>query len=152
MKTDATSVLYGRFPEISTIEPNSPIARANPSATPASIAGAKLGSTIRVKIVRPPAPSEAAASSISRSSSISTGCTARTTNGSVTNSNAMTTAARVNATLIPNGPRGPYNASSVSPATIVGSANGRSISAFTTPLPRNGRARAPTRSASRTRR
>src|SRR3954470_8674553 len=35
------------------------------------------------------------------------------------------------------GPRGPYSASSVSPATIVGSANGRSISAFTAPLPRN---------------
>src|SRR3954463_6007355 len=34
------------------------------------------------------------------------------------------------------GPRGPYRASSVSPATIVGRANGRSISAFTAPLPR----------------
>src|SRR4051794_12853685 len=34
------------------------------------------------------------------------------------------------------GPRGPYSASTVSPATIVGSANGRSITAFTTFLPR----------------
>src|SRR4051794_3812627 len=34
------------------------------------------------------------------------------------------------------GPRGPYRASRVSPATIVGRANGRSISAFTAPLPR----------------
>ena len=34
MKTDATSVLKGRFPEMSTTEPNSPIARANASATP----------------------------------------------------------------------------------------------------------------------
>ena len=39
-----------------------------------------------------PAPSDAAASSISLSSSISTGCTARTTNGSVTNSSARITA------------------------------------------------------------
>ncbi len=50
---------------------------------------------IRRKIVKLPAPSEAAASSMSRSSSISTGCTARTTNGSVTNSSASSTAARV---------------------------------------------------------
>src|SRR3954468_17176243 len=34
------------------------------------------------------------------------------------------------------GPRGPYRASRVSPATIVGSANGRSMIAFTAPLPR----------------
>src|SRR3954451_6796127 len=37
---------------------------------------------------------------------------------------------------MPIGGFGPYSASSVRPATIVGSANGRSISAFTTPLPR----------------
>ena len=47
---------------------------------------------IRRKVVKLLAPSDAAASSISRSSSISTGCTARTTNGSVTNSSASTTA------------------------------------------------------------
>jgi hypothetical protein len=43
----------------------------------------------------------------------------------------------VNATSTPTGLSGPYSASSVSPATIVGSANGRSISEFTTPLPGN---------------
>src|SRR3954454_203221 len=37
---------------------------------------------------------------------------------------------------MPTGCLGPYRASSVRPATMVGSANGRSISAFTTPLPR----------------
>src|SRR3954454_10836096 len=37
---------------------------------------------------------------------------------------------------MPTGCLGPYSASSVRPATIVGSANGRSISAFTTALPR----------------
>ena len=41
------------------------------------------------------APRQAAASSISRSSSSSTGCTVRTTNGSVTKSSASTIAARV---------------------------------------------------------
>src|SRR5450755_1414418 len=82
-----------------------------------------------------PAPSEAAASSISRSSSMSTGCTDRTTKGSVTKSNARNTAAGVYATLIPTGLFGPYNATSVSPATIVGSANGKSMSALTNGLP-----------------
>ena len=46
MKTDATSVLNGRFPEISTIEPNSPIARAKASATPDRIAGNRFGKTM----------------------------------------------------------------------------------------------------------
>src|SRR6201999_1739964 len=38
---------------------------------------------------------------------------------------------------MPTGLSGPYRASSVSPATIVGSANGRSISALTIRLPGN---------------
>ena len=58
---------------------------------------------MRRKIVNPPAPSEAAASSISRSISISSGCTARTTKGRVTKSSATTTAARVKAMSTPNG-------------------------------------------------
>ena len=82
-------------------------------------------------------PSDAAASSTSRSSSIRTGCTERTTNGNVTNSSASTTAARVNARWTPNGLSGPYSAISVSPATIVGSANGRSIRELTNRLPGN---------------
>ena len=88
--------------------------------TPARIAGRRFGRMIRRKTVTGPAPSEAAASSISRSSSSSTGCTERTTNGSVTNSSASRTPARVKATSMPTGPFGPYRASSVSPATIVG--------------------------------
>ena len=83
------------------------------------------------------APSDSAACSISVSSSSSTGWTARTTNGSVTNSSASTTAAWVKATSTGAGPSGPQRASSVRPATIVGSANGRSISELTIPLPRN---------------
>ena len=43
MKTEATSVLNGRLPEISTTEPNSPSARAKASAAPARIAGRRFG-------------------------------------------------------------------------------------------------------------
>ena len=78
-------------PEMSTTAPNSPTARANASATPERIAGSRFGKMIRRKIGERRAPSEAAASSISRSSSSSTGCTARTTKGSVTNSSASIT-------------------------------------------------------------
>src|SRR5215216_6126256 len=137
MKTEATSVLNGRFPDIRTTEPNSPSARPSARPAPETIAGARLGRITRRKIVGGRAPSDAAASSASRSSSISTGCTERTTNGSVTNSRAARTAQRVNAMLMPAGPFGPYRAKSVRPATIVGSANGRSISAFTKRLPGN---------------
>ena len=66
-----------------------------------------FGSTMRRNDARSLAPSERAASSISRSSSSSTGCTVRTTNGSVTNSSARKIAVRVNATLTPTGECGP---------------------------------------------
>jgi hypothetical protein len=62
---------------------------------------------IRRKVVSGPAPSDAAASSISRSSSISTGCTERITNGRVTKSRAMTTPIRVKAT--PESPSTPLS-------------------------------------------
>ena len=51
MKTDATSVLKAMFPEIRTSEPNSPIERAKASATPARIAGRRLGRMTRRKTV-----------------------------------------------------------------------------------------------------
>ncbi|CPU65183.1 Uncharacterised protein [Mycobacteroides abscessus] len=101
------------------------------------IAGARAGRTTRRKVVARVAPSDAAASSTSRSSSASTGCTLRTTKGSVTNRNARKTAARVFATSIPSGPDGPYSASSTRPATIVGSANGMSMSTSRSRLPGN---------------
>ena len=94
------------------------------------------GKMMRRNTVSGLAPSEAPASSTSGSSSISTGCTARTTNGSVTNSSASATPIWVKATLMPTGLPLPYRASSVSPATMVGRANGRSIRALTAPLPR----------------
>ena len=107
MNTEATSVLNGMLPEIRTSEPNSPIERAKASAIPERIAGRRFGRMIRRKVVSGPAPSEAAASSMSVSSSISTGCTERITNGRVTNSSAMTTPIRVNAT--PESPRTPLS-------------------------------------------
>ena len=100
---------------ISTSEPNSPTARAKLSATPEMIAGVRLGSTIRLSTVSGLAPSDSAASSIETSSSISTGCTERTTNGSVTNSSASTIAARVNGDVDPDRAALPYSASSTTP-------------------------------------
>ena len=79
------------FPAISTSEPNSPTrARERERAAGEDGRARGSGSTIRRNIVEPLAPSDAAASSMSRSSSSSTGCTERTTNGSVTNSSATT--------------------------------------------------------------
>ena len=69
--------------------------------------GRMFGRTIRRKTVNWPAPSERAASSISTSSSISTGCTVRMTNGSVTKQSASTIAPRVNAMCRPTGEVGP---------------------------------------------
>ena len=92
---------------------------------------------IRRKIVNRLAPSEAAASSTSWSISASTGCTVRTMNGSVTNRNATKTAIRVLAMSTPSGLFGPYSDSSTRPATIVGSANGMSMSTSRTRLPKN---------------
>src|SRR5436190_5540144 len=137
MKTEPTSVLNGRLPEMSTTEPNSPSARPSARPAPEMTAGASAGRMTRRNVVSGPAPSDAAASSASRSSSISTGCTERTTNGSVTNRSANRTAQRVNAMSTGAGPFGPYSASSVKPATIVGNANGRSMSELTSDLPRN---------------
>ena len=107
MYQDDTSVSNGMFPEMRITAPNSPIARPNPSAAPDRIAGRRFGSTIRRKVVNELAPSDVAASSISRSSSSSTGWTARVTKGSVTNRSASPIASFVKATLTPNGLCGP---------------------------------------------
>src|SRR5262249_32540106 len=79
---DDTSVFPGTAPPISTTEPNSPIARENASPAPDNNAGVSDGNTTEVNTFGPEAPSDAAASSVSRSISSSTGWTARTTNGS----------------------------------------------------------------------
>src|SRR6478609_8892234 len=131
------------LPATSTTEPNSPTARAKLIAAPDRMAGTRLGSTMRRRIIACEAPSDAAACSISRSSSSTTGCTERTTKGSVTNSSARRIAQRVPMTFTPTGDAGPARASRMMPTTTVGSAKGRSMSALTTPLPRK-RSRAST--------
>jgi len=68
------------------------------------MAGPRFGRITRRKIVKLLAPSEAAASSASGSSSISTGCTVRTTKGSVTKRSATAMPIRVLAIEKPNGP------------------------------------------------
>src|SRR3984957_20356804 len=135
MSAKITMLAIWTLPTIRTNDPISPTERANDSAAPDRIAGRSAGSTTRLKIVALDAPRLAAASSASRSTSSSTGWTERTTNGSVTNRRATNTIARVYARWMPNGLPGPYSASSVRPATIVGSANGRSISALMIRLP-----------------
>ena len=93
---------------MSTTEPYSPTARANARPAPLMIAGASVGRTTRRKVVqRSPAPSDAAASSTSRSSSMSTGCTERTTKGSVTKASATTRPQRVALSWTPIGLFGP---------------------------------------------
>ena len=67
------------------------------------------------------------ASSTSDSISSRTGCTVRTMNGSVTNRKAKNTAIGVLDWLTPSGPDGPYRLRSTSPATMVGSASGMSM-------------------------
>ena len=103
MRTDVTSVWNGRLPESRTSEPYSLTPRAKDRAAPAAMAGARLGRMTRRNVVTLLAPREAAASSTSRSSSSRTGCTIRTTKGSVTKRKARKTAGRWLATLMPSG-------------------------------------------------
>ena len=98
----------------------------------------------RQKVIGELAPSVDAASSSAGSSSMSTGSTARTGNGSVTNARASTIAGAANAILIPAPPSaapiavcGPSSATSAIPATSVGIASGRSTSADSAPRPGN---------------
>ena len=107
MYCDATCVSRGMLPPIRTTEPYSPIARANASPAPLMTAGASVGSTTERKMVQLFAPNDAAASSTSRSASISTGCTERTTNGSVTKASATIRPGCVALRWIPTGLCGP---------------------------------------------
>jgi hypothetical protein len=93
----------GMLPAMKITEPYSPRARASASTKPVSAAGSSSGSSTRRKICPRPAPSVAAASSISGERSRSTGCTVRTTNGKPTKVSAATTPSGVNATWMPAG-------------------------------------------------
>ena len=73
MSAKITMLAIWTLPASSTIAPNSPTPRANDSAAPEKIAWRIEGKTMRLKVVQFEAPSEAAHSSASGSSSISTG-------------------------------------------------------------------------------
>jgi hypothetical protein len=66
-----------------------------------------------------------------------TGCTVRTEKGSVTKASASTMATRVPETFTSKGLFGPYRLRRVRPATTVGSAKGRSMTALTMRFPTN---------------
>jgi hypothetical protein len=72
--------------------PELPSPRAKARSAPAAIAGRIAGITIARNVFQADAPSTCAASSSAVSSSRSTGCTVRTTNGSVTTHKARRTA------------------------------------------------------------
>src|SRR6476469_8011394 len=103
MRTEATSVEYGRLPDSSTSDPYSLLPRATLSAAPEVIDGANAGMIKVRNVVKRDAPSDADAAATPGSSAASTGCTGRRTNGSVTKRNPRKTAIRVLAQSTPRG-------------------------------------------------
>ena len=89
------SVLSGRLPEMNTTEPYSPMPRAKASVKPVASAGSTVGRMMRRNTWKPPAPSDSAASSRSWRTSISAGCTERTTKGRPISTSATTTPSQV---------------------------------------------------------
>src|SRR5262249_32628548 len=133
ISTGAISVLNGMLPETKTTDPYSPSARANARANPVVRAGYKGGNRTGRNGCQRVAPRIAAASSGPPSSVARTGCTVRTTNGKPVNVSTSTIASREYAASMPRGcrnrpiqPLGTYRLEYTSPATAVGSANGRS--------------------------
>ena len=108
---------------------------------PVTNAGSISGSKTRQKIVQRVAPKVAPASSYSDDNSSRTGCTARTTNGKLTTTNANQIPNGVNAILngnsLPIKPLGAYKVANATPITAVGKANGKSTTAFIKLLPTN---------------
>ena len=144
MNTGAVRVRPGMFPDTMTTAPNSPMLRAKASSVPAAMAGLSAGSMTLRNVVHRRAPSTRAASSSAGSSSSSTGCTLRTTNGSVTNSSARRMPSWAKTMWIPwrsknppSGEFGPYSATSITPATRVGTAKGRSTTVARSSRPGN---------------
>src|SRR5207342_2673633 len=133
-------------PETTDTAPNSPIARALHSSTPYNRPHLMLGRVTRRNIVHAPAPSERAASSSSAPCCCISGISSRTTNGKVMNSVASTIAGRANRILTScaasqpaNQPCDPNSSTRHRPATTGDTANGRSINASSTRLPRNSK-------------
>ena len=102
------------------------------------------GSVIRQNVCHQPEPSVAAASSWSMPNSCSTGSTSRTTNGRVTKMLASTMPGRPKMILKPrsfstnpSAPADPHSTINATPTMTGDTANGRSMIACSTPLPRN---------------
>src|SRR5271155_3458247 len=102
------------------------------------------GSVIRQNVCHQLEPRVAAASSWSVPSSCKTGSTSRTTNGRVTKMLASTMPGRPKMILNPksfstkpSSPADPHSTINATPTTTGETANGRSMMACSTPLPRN---------------
>src|SRR5688500_2280117 len=154
----AISVCPGIPEAMKSTAPYSPTDRATDSPSPLSHAGSSAGKITRRNVYHRPAPRLDAASSISRSMSCNTGCTLRTMNGRPTNTRTSTTPPTDRSSpptprefsthpseftthppmaVPPSHPLGEYRLLNVIPATAVGSANGRSISASKNRRPGN---------------
>ena len=103
-----------------------------------------FGSVTTRKMRQPPAPSDSAASSSSRPCASMSGINSRAMNGKVMNVVASTMPGSAKMTLKscslsqpPNQPRAPNTSTKIRPAITGETANGRSISVSSSPLPRN---------------
>src|SRR5581483_6200274 len=125
-------VLPGKLPANVMVAPNSPSARAQASAAPATSAGRRSGSVTRRKTVHGPAPSVRAASSSLRSAARRPPSTVSTKNGSATKASAIAAPALVNGSRTPKAesshaptrPRRPSAIRSATPPTTGGSTTG----------------------------
>src|SRR5690606_24111363 len=116
--------------------PNSPNARPSERMPEDSAAGKIAGKNTVRNVRKGPAAKVIAASSSAGSISVSTGSTARTTNGNVTNSSPRTMPVGAKmiskspaASLLPMSEVGPYKVANMTPATRVGTARGKSTKA-----------------------
>ena len=124
------------------VAPNSPSARAQPVAAPASRPGAASGTSTERKARAGDARRVAAASRYLRSTSVKPARAAPMKNGAATNAWATTTPSVVKGSVMPRAPRAwpaspfrPKAVSSATPATVGGSTIGRSMNASRSALP-----------------
>ena len=132
------------WPETTETAPNSPIARALQSSTPAISAQRMLGRVTVRKAFQPVAPSVNAASSSAFPSCCMTGMSSRATNGQVTNivASAMPGTAKMiwmwcAATHGPSNPCAPNTSTKTRPLTTGDTEKGMSISVTSALLPGN---------------
>ena len=136
------SVTPGMWPDTTETAPNSPMARAVHSSTPASRAQAISGKVTRKKVDTKPAPSMAAASSCARPCACISGITVRATKGKVTNTVASTMPGVANtictscaASAWPNQPLAPNSSTQTRPEITGEMVSGNSMITSSTRLP-----------------